>query len=221
MLKKPQRISIRQFVQLVEQLNSYISQLPCWYSSPSMKVNTILMNVHFAEAVLLSHILQMCPYAWQDQYNFHEKGSTHVDMRSLLLSLKAIERVCSQEGSEKSNASRDEKALHSKKKGTKQPGTDHGPRVPKKVHTEKHCDLCKKHGGAYTTHNTCNCRRFEKDGTKKSDFRAAKKGRKKPNPTKQSFAQLSEKLDKLEKVIKKKDTKKQKRHSRDSDSDSE
>jgi hypothetical protein len=30
---------------------------------------------------------------------------------------------------------------------------------------------------------------------KKSDFCAAKKGRKEPNPTKQSFAQLSEKMD--------------------------
>jgi hypothetical protein len=50
---------------------------------------------------------------------------------------------------------------------------------------------------------------------------AAKKGGKKPNPTKQSFAQLSEKLDKLEKVLKKKDTKKQKRHRSNSDSDSE
>jgi hypothetical protein len=39
---------------------------------------------------------------------------------------------------------------------------------------------------------------------KKSAFRAAKKGGKNPNPVKQSFAQLSKKLDKLEKVIKKK-----------------
>jgi len=41
-------------------------------------------------------------------------------------------------------------------------------------------------------HNARHCRRFEKDGTEKSDFRAAKKGRKKPNPVEQSFAQLSE-----------------------------
>ncbi len=65
-LKKPQRISIRQFVQRVEQLNSYISQLPCWYYSPSVKANTIPMNVPFAEADLASHILQMCPYTWQE-----------------------------------------------------------------------------------------------------------------------------------------------------------
>jgi hypothetical protein len=145
----------------------------------------------------------MCPYTWQDQYNLHEKGGTPVDMRSLLLSLKAIERVCGREGSNKSNPSHNEKPSHSKKKGTKQPGTE-SPRVPKKVRTEKHCDLCKKHGGAYRTHNTCDCCCSEKDGTEKSDFRATKKGGKKPNPTKQSFAQLSKKLDKLKKVIKKK-----------------
>ena len=71
------------------------------------------------------------------------------------------------------------------------------------------------------TQRTRDCRRFEKDETEKSDFRAAKKGGKKPNPTKQSFAQLSKKQDKLEKAIKKKDTKKRKCHSSNSDSDSE
>ncbi len=104
-LKKPQRISICQFVQHVEQLNSYILQLPCWYYSPSVKANTIPMNVPFAEADLSSHVLQMCPYAWQDQYNLHKKGGTPVDMRSFLLSLKAIKRVCGREGSDKSNPS--------------------------------------------------------------------------------------------------------------------
>ena len=62
---------------------------------------------------------------------------------------------------------------------------------------------------------------LRKTEQKKSDFRTAKKGGKKPNPTNQSFAQLSKKLDKLEKVIEKKDTKKRKRRSSDSDSDSE
>ncbi len=105
-------------------------------------------------------------------------------------------------------------------KRTKRSGTE-SPRVPKKVRNEKHCDLCKKHGGAHTTHNTRDCRRFEKDGTEKSDFRAAKKGGKNHNPTKQSFAQLSNKLDKLEKVLKKRDTKTRKRRRIDSNSDSE
>ena len=65
-LKKPQCFSICQFVQHVEQLNSYISQLPCWYYSPSVKQNMIPMNVPFSKADLLSHVLRMCPYSWQD-----------------------------------------------------------------------------------------------------------------------------------------------------------
>jgi len=67
-LKKPQCVSIHQFVQHVEQLNSYISQLPCWYYSPNVKIMTFPMNVSFAKADLASHVLQMCPYTWQDQY---------------------------------------------------------------------------------------------------------------------------------------------------------
>ena len=69
-------------------------------------------------------------------------------------------------------------------------------------------------------HNTRDSHWFKKDGTEKSNFCAAKKGGKKTNPTKQSVAQLSEKLDQLEKVIKKKDTNKQKCCRNNSDSNS-
>jgi hypothetical protein len=31
---------------------------------------------------------------WQDQYNLNKKGMTPMDMRSLLMSLEAIECVC-------------------------------------------------------------------------------------------------------------------------------
>jgi hypothetical protein len=48
-----------------------------------------------------------------------------------------------------------------------------------------------------------------------------KKGARKSNPTKQSFAQLCEKMDKLEKAIKKQDAKRKKRRRSDTDSDSE
>jgi hypothetical protein len=49
-LKKPQHVSICQFVQCFEQLNSYIAQLSCWYYSPSAKPSRIPMNVPFAKA---------------------------------------------------------------------------------------------------------------------------------------------------------------------------
>jgi hypothetical protein len=34
-LKKPQRVNVHQFVHRVEQLNAYISQMPCFYYSPN------------------------------------------------------------------------------------------------------------------------------------------------------------------------------------------
>jgi hypothetical protein len=44
-------------------------------------------------------------------------------------------------------------------------------------------------GGAYTMHNnTRDCCRFESNGKGKSNFRAAKNGRKKGNPMNQNFA---------------------------------
>jgi hypothetical protein len=90
-LKKPQRVGIRQFVQLLEQLNTYVAQLPCWYNSPSYNTSMMPANIPFSEADLASHILQMCPCQWQDQYNLQEKGMTPMDMHSLQASLKAIE----------------------------------------------------------------------------------------------------------------------------------
>ncbi len=68
-------------------------------------------------------------------------------------------------------------------------------------------------------HATKDCRKYEKDGMAKSDFCATKKG-KKSNPAKQLFAQLSKKLDKLEKTLKKASHKLKKCHRDNSDSDS-
>ncbi len=92
----------------------------------------------------------------------------------------------------------------------------YGQDSQERVRCEKHCNLCKKHGGAYTTHNTCDCRRFEKDQKQKSNFHATKKGSKKANPVNQNFAQLTKKIDKLKKALKKSGKKAQKYHHKDS-----
>jgi hypothetical protein len=162
LLKKPQHVNMHRFVRRVEQLNAYISQMPCFYYSPNVNASTKPENVPFMEAELGAHVLRMCPIQWwQDQYNLNKKGMTPMDMCSLLTLLEAIERVCTYE---KGKSKSSEKPSHKSKKGKKQPGTEAPIRVLKKVRFEKHCDLCKKHGGAYTTHNTRECCRFEKDG---------------------------------------------------------
>jgi hypothetical protein len=162
-LKKPHCINVRQFVWRVEQLNAYITQMPCFYYSPNANASTKPENFPFTEAELGAHVLHMCPIQWQDQYNMNEKGMTPMDMHSLLTSLDMIKRICTYEKGKSDSYEKSGKSSNKGKKGKKCLGTDSNARVPKKVHFEKHCNLCKKHGGAHTTHNTCDCRRFEKD----------------------------------------------------------
>jgi hypothetical protein len=162
-LKKPQPVSVHQFVQHVEQLNAYIAQLPCWFYSPSAKPTTIPVNILFTKADLVSHVPRMCPLTWQDHFNLHKKGMTPVDMHLLFMSHETIERICTQEKSTQSG----KKASNKGKKRNKQPGTKPTARVPKKVCTKKHCNLFKKHGGTYTTHNKRDCCKYEKDRSKR------------------------------------------------------
>jgi hypothetical protein len=219
-LKKPQRINVSQFIRHIEQLNAYIAQIPCFYYSPDANASTKPENVLFTEAELGAHVLHMCPIQWQDQYNMNKKGMMPMDMRLLLTLLEAIKCVCIYEKGKSDSYKKSEQSSNKGKKGKKRPGIIFLARVPKKVRFEKHCDLCKKHGGAHTTHNTCYCCRFKKDGKEKSNFRATKKGGYKSNPVNQNFAQLTNKIKKLEKALKKSGKKGQKRRYKDSDSDS-
>jgi hypothetical protein len=175
-------------------------------TAPHANASTKPENVPFTDAELGAHVLRMCPLMWQDQYNLNKKGMTPMDMRLPLTLLEAIECVCIYQNGKSNNFEKSNKFSNKGKKGKKHLGTDSTARVPKKVHFEKfekHCKLCKKHGGAHTTHNTRDCRRFEKDRTEKSSFRTAKKGKKKNYPVNQNFAQLTKKIDKLEKALKK------------------
>jgi hypothetical protein len=75
-LKKPQRINVRQFVRRLEQLNANIAQMPCFYNSPHANASIKPENVPFMDAKLGAYVLCMCPLMWQDQYNLNKKGMT-------------------------------------------------------------------------------------------------------------------------------------------------
>ncbi len=150
----------------------------------------------------------------------NEKGMTPMDMRLLLTLLEAIECICTYEKGKLDTFEKSNKSSNRGEKGKKHPGSNSTVRVPKKVRFEKHCNLCKKHGGAHTTHNTGEYHRFEKDRKEKSSFCAAKKGGYNRNPVNQNFAQLTNKIKKLEKALKKSGKKGKKRRYKDSNSDS-
>ena len=159
-LKKPNRVSIRQFFVQVEQLNSYLETLPCLFYRP--KANPTTKEIlPLDDADLATHLLRMCPARWQAQYNL-SKNTTPVSTRALLLMLENIENNANLDP-ETSNPNKP-KGAEGKRKAE---FTDSQiPNKPKKVGlTDKHCVLCKKHGGPFKSHNTRDCRRFNKDGT--------------------------------------------------------
>jgi hypothetical protein len=81
---------------------------------------------------------------------------------------------------------------------------------------DKFCQLCKEHGGPLKTHNTSDCLKFKKDGAKKKGFTKPFKSQKKDG---NSFAQLTEKLSKLKKIVKKATKKSSCKRKRRDDSD--
>jgi len=87
-LKKPNRVPIRQLLVQVEQLNSYLENLPSLFQSP--KANSATKPVMpLEDADLATHLLRMCPVKWQRQYDPME-NSTPVSTRALLMVLENI-----------------------------------------------------------------------------------------------------------------------------------
>ena len=219
-LRKPNRVPIRQFLARVEQLNSYLENLPCLYYSSNANQATKLVKP-LDDSDLATHLLRMCPAKWQTQYDLTEK-TTPVSVRALLPILEKIEN----------NAELDAKPPNMNKTrgaGEKRKMESSDSRIPKKqksvTFSEKYCALCKKHGGPHKSHNTRDCRRFNPDGTRvKKHGGAVSKGghanrhRSKDNQREgANFAQLIRK--EVKKAFRKQSHKHKKRRSNDSDSD--
>ena len=158
-MRKPNRIPIRQFLVRVKQLNSNLKTLPCLYYSPSAN-QAIKQVLSLDGAALAMHLLRMCPAKWQTQYNLTEK-TTPVNTRALLI-LEKIENNAELETKPPSTI---------KPKGAegKRKMESIDSRIPKKSKqvgfSNKHCALCKKHGGPHKSHNTRDCRKYNPDGT--------------------------------------------------------
>jgi hypothetical protein len=81
---------VRHFFQRVEQLNGYLSYLPCTYDSPHATVATKPVAA-FDEAELANLLLRMCPKTWQDQYDLTQE-STPQNVRKLLGVLENVKK---------------------------------------------------------------------------------------------------------------------------------
>ena len=124
----------------------------------------------------------MCPMEWQNQFSLSQ-GIILQDMQSLLDTLKTIENS---ENNKMLKGGSGEKKSGGIKGGILKQDKKHSvsfrdERIPKKARTEKIFDLCKKHGGAHTTHNTGDCKKYEKGGARKKGFKQKGKSNKSEN----------------------------------------
>jgi len=216
----------------METLNKYLGLLPTIKNSPQAVASTELGNVPFNETMLASIVLSHLPVVWRIQY-----ALTHAlvpeSPRAILNDLENIEKLFAEKANEAARANKAKVAAATKadervpRKGKRTGrGLDRG--APKKGRTDKYCKWCKAVDGPFATHNTSECRRFNKDGSQKDrltkPFDSAKKPWKKPGSgNTDQISHLAEEIDKLKKRLKKskKCGKKRARDSSDSDSDSD
>ena len=96
------------------------------------------------------------------------------------------------------------------------------PKEPKKVGwANKHCILCKKHGGPYKSHKTCDCHLFNKDNTPIKNRGVASR----PHPIKKgpkgiNFTQLM-RADEIKNTLCKHRCQDKNRHAHELDSDND
>jgi hypothetical protein len=111
-------------------------------------------------------MLKAVPSSWINEYNL-----PHLTLpkspRLLLPDLENIEHVTNEKHAESAKARAKESAASSgvkPKSPKKRASTGSSKQVPKKARTAKFCQHCKNNGGLYTSHNTKECCKYNKDG---------------------------------------------------------
>jgi hypothetical protein len=210
----------------MEVLNGYLRHLPALKNSPKAVTTTKKGNIPFVEADLASIILASVPIAWQNQYSLTHSTVPEA-LRTLLPDLENIKCVMLKKYNEKLKAQVKATTARADGKGKSKKGSSEkgsSPRVPKKALAEKFCKLCKTHGGPHQTHNTCDCRRYDKEGKPLRNPAGKSFGTKKPHNQfggEKGLAYLTAMLEAIQKGQKKAaKLKKRKKRVYDSSSDS-
>ncbi len=130
-------------------------------------------------------------------------------MRSMIHNLENIEKVFVEKNNKKARANNSKAGTAPQKGGhvLKKHGNggDCGGPAPKKACTAKYCKWCKAGGGSFSTHDTSECCRFDKDGKKTGKphkpFNFAKKPWKKGGGDSGQMAYLTKNIDKFKKKL--------------------
>jgi hypothetical protein len=91
-IKKPQQVTMCQYMACMGLLNDYLAYLPMVYNSSMAVEGTKECNVLFDEADLTGIVLNLVPVAWMNQYNMMPL-TLPKSSRALLPDLEAIECI--------------------------------------------------------------------------------------------------------------------------------
>jgi hypothetical protein len=133
-----------------------------YYSSKAVKSTKV--TGPFDAPDLASHILRMVPWNWQDQNKLTE-AMVPQSIWEILEALECIDKAFPTDKVEEGPKTNAKSSNSSKRKMV-----SFDERILKKHCREKHCLLCKKHGGAHTTHNTPDCQKYNSNGTPKKSM---------------------------------------------------
>ncbi len=163
-VRKPQRVTVQVFVSCMGLLSDYLAYLPTVKDSSMAVEDTKKGNVPFNEADLAGIVLKAVPTSWVSQYSL-----THSTLpkspRLLLPDLENIKRMMNEKCAESAKArGKDGTALAGAKSSPKKRASmGSSERVPKKARSAKFCQHCKNNGKPYTSHNTKECCKYDKD----------------------------------------------------------
>ncbi len=151
-IKKPQQVTVRQFVLRMGVLNGYLAYLPTVFDSSMAIAGTKKMDVPFNEADLAGIVLNSVPSSWVNQYNMMH-SMLPKNPRALLNSLEAIKQVMDEKHSASLKAKAKEAtaasvAAEGSSKKHPASGSPGKLRVPKKAMPSKFCQHCKVKGRA-------------------------------------------------------------------------
>jgi hypothetical protein len=140
-VRRPQMATVRQHISRMGVLNNYVNHLPTLKDSSKVVPMTKESNIPFGEADLVSIVLSSVPMSWQNQYNLNH-STVPKSIRTLLLDLKAIERVMFEKKGVNLKAKGKGSTALSKPKGNPKRKASRGPtgRVSKKGRSEKFCN---------------------------------------------------------------------------------
>jgi hypothetical protein len=164
-VRKPQRVTVRQHILQMGELNDYIRYLPMLKGSSKAVLTMKKGNIPFGEADLAANVLASSPMTWQNQYKLSNSMVLRLTC-TLLPDLEAIKRVMVEKHNEKLKAKGKASTSWSEAKSNLKRKASEGltGQVPKKGCSEKFFQVCKAHGGPYQTHNTLDCRCYDSNG---------------------------------------------------------